>query len=188
MVKSKFKIYDLVLLSALTAILFVQEQLLSGIPGVQLTVFLMVLYSKKLGFVKSSIIIVLHVLLDNFYMSSFSLQYTPAMLVGWMFIPILLSTVFKKVESPILLAILGMLFSFIYSWMFIIPNYLLHQIDPLVYLASDILFEVGLAGVSFVTILFLYKPCHKLLSLLIKENNQDEVIIFDEEESNDSNE
>ena len=172
MVKSKFKIYDLVLISALTAILFVQEQLLSGIPGVQLTIFLIVLYSRKLGFVKSSIIVILHVLLDNFYMNSFSLQYTPAMLVGWMIIPIVICGLCKKVESPIIFALLGALFSFIYCWMYILPNYLLHQVDPFVYLGSDIIFEIILSFTSFITILFLYKPCYKLLSLLMKDEGK----------------
>ena len=176
MVKSKFSIYDLVIMSSLAAILFVQEQLLSSIPGVQLTIFLMVLYSRKLGFVKSSIIVILHVLLDNFYMSSFSLQYTPAMLIGWMLIPVLLHTVFKKVNKPIFLALLGVLFSFLYSWCYILPNYLLHGIDPISYLLSDIIFEIILAAISFITILLLYKPCDKLLSLLIKDNKTNDEI------------
>ena len=170
MVKSKFKIYDLVIISALTAILFVQEQLLSGIPGVQLSVFLIVLFSKKLGLIKSSIIVIIHVLLDNFYMSTFSLLYTPAMFIGWIIIPITLNTIFKKVESPIFLALLGAMFAFIYCWMYILPNYLIHQIDPLLYLASDIIFEIIFAVASFISILLLYKPCSKLMSLLIKED------------------
>ena len=59
---------DIAIISALTAILFVQEQLLTSLPGVQLSMFLIVLYSKTLGLAKSSIIVVLHVLLDNLYM------------------------------------------------------------------------------------------------------------------------
>ena len=31
-------------------------------------------------------IIVLYLLLDNFFISSFSLMYTPSMLIGWLFI------------------------------------------------------------------------------------------------------
>ena len=63
---------DITIIAVMTTILFVQEQLLASLPGIQLTVFLIVLFSKKLGLAKTSIIIVLHVLLDNFYMSSFS--------------------------------------------------------------------------------------------------------------------
>ena len=161
---------DITLISIMTTILFVQEQLLSSLPGIQLTIFLLVLYSKKLGLFKTSIIIVIHVLLDNFFMSSFSLMYTPTMLVGWLIIPLTLCTLFKKVESPLILAIMGALFAFIYCWLYIIPSYLIMHIKPLAYLASDIIFEIILAVVSFITIKFLYNPCAKLLTLLLKQN------------------
>ena len=157
---------DITIIAVMTTILFVQEQLLASLPGIQLTVFLIVLFSKKLGLAKSSIIIVLHVLLDNFYMSSFSLMYTPTMLIGWLIIPLSLCTIFKKVESPILLALLGVLYSFIYCWIYIIPSYFLISISPTAYLISDIAFEITLAVISFVSILFLYKPCSKIFELL----------------------
>ncbi len=157
---------DITIIAVMTTILFVQEQLLASLPGIQLTVFLIILFSKKLGLAKSSIIIVLHVLLDNFYMSSFSLMYTPTMLIGWLIIPLSLCTIFKKVESPIILALLGVLYSFIYCWLYIIPSYFLISISPIAYLISDITFEITLAVVSFVSILFLYKPCSKIFELL----------------------
>lgn len=159
---------DITIIAVMTTILFVQEQLLASLPGIQLTVFLIVLFSKKLGLAKSSIIIVLHVLLDNFYMSSFSLMYTPTMLIGWLIIPLSLCTIFKKVESPIILALLGVLYSFIYCWLYIIPSYFLISISPIAYLISDITFEIALAVVSFVSILFLYNPCSKIFNLLKK--------------------
>lgn len=159
---------DITIIAVMTTILFVQEQLLASLPGIQLTVFLIILFSKKLGLAKSSIIIVLHVLLDNFYMSSFSLMYTPTMLIGWLIIPLSLCTIFKKVESPIILALLGVLYSFIYCWLYIIPSYFLISISPIAYLISDITFEITLAVVSFVSILFLYKPCSKIFELLNK--------------------
>ena len=56
---------DLVLIALLTSFLFLQEQLLSFISNVQLTFFLIVLYSKKLGIVKSSLIILIYVIIDN---------------------------------------------------------------------------------------------------------------------------
>ena len=64
---------DLVLIALLTSIIFLQEQLLSFIPNVQLTFFLLVLYSKKLGIVKSSLIILIYVIIDNLLSGSFSL-------------------------------------------------------------------------------------------------------------------
>jgi hypothetical protein len=159
---------EITLLSVLTTILFVQEQLLAAIPGVQLTVFLIVLYAKKLGLVRSSIIVVLYVILDNFFMSTFSFIYTPVMLIGWLIIPILLSTVFKKIEKPILLGLLGIMFSFLYSWLYIIPTCIIANIDFFVYFLTDVVFEIILAICSFISILVLYKPCSKVFDILMK--------------------
>ena len=159
---------DIAIIAVMTTILFVQEQLLSSLPGIQLTVFLIILYSKKFGLAKASLIIFLHVMLDNFYMSSFSLMYTPTMLLGWLIIPLTLCTFFKNLESPFLLGLLGCLYAFIYSWLFVIPNYLIMHIDPIAYLASDIIFEIILAICSFLSVLFLYRPCSRVMDILIK--------------------
>ena len=53
---------DIAIIAVMTTILFVQEQLLSGLPGIQLTVFLIILYSKKFGLGKASLIVILHVM------------------------------------------------------------------------------------------------------------------------------
>ena len=145
-----------------TAILFVQEEALTFIPNIQLTIFFIVLYSKKLGFFRTSIIVLVHVILDNLVMGSFSLLYTPAMFFGWMLIPVLFCTICRKTENPLILACLAGFCGFLYCWSFILPNYLLMKIDPLVYLASDIVFEAILAACGFLTVLILYKPCSKL--------------------------
>ena len=158
---------DIAIIAIMTTILFVQEQLLSSLPGIQLSVFLIVLYSKKFGLAKTSLIVFLHVMLDNFYMSSFSLMYTPTMLVGWMIIPLTLCTIFKKIESPLVLGLFGIIYSFIYCWLYIIPNYLIMHIDPIAYLASDIIFEIILAVCSLVSIVFLYRPCSKVMDTMI---------------------
>lgn len=159
---------DITLIAVMTTILFVQEQVLTSLPGIQLTVFLMVLYAKKFGLIKSSIIIILHVILDNLFINSFSLMYTPTMLIGWLIIPITICTIFKKVESPIILAVLGIFYSFIYCWLYIIPSYLMYNIDPIAYLISDFVFEIILAVCSFISILFLYKPCSRVMDIMLK--------------------
>lgn len=161
---SKLAIRDLSLIAVLTTILFVQEQLLTFIPNVQLTVFLIVLYSKKLGFVKTSIITIIHVLLDNLFLGGINIYYTPAMLVGWLIIPTTLSTIFKKVHSNISLAILGAIYSFIYCWIYIIPNVILFKFNYIDYLIADIPFEIILVVSSFVSILLLYNPISKIFT------------------------
>ena len=97
--KKIFRTKDIALLAMLTAIIFAQEQILSFIPQFQFTILLLILYSKCLGFFKTSIIIIIHGLLDNLVMGSLNYLYTPAMLVGWLMIPLLINTIFKKVNS-----------------------------------------------------------------------------------------
>lgn len=162
----KIKTKDVVLLAMLTAIIFVQEQVLSFIPQFQFTILLLVLYSKCLGFYKTSIIIIIHVLLDNLVMGSLNYIYTPAMIIGWLFIPLLLNTVFKKINSPIGLALTSILFSLLYSWSFIPINVLTTDVDFFAYLIADIPFEIMLIVYSFLTIIWLYKPLEKVLKSL----------------------
>ena len=159
---------DITLIAILTAILFVQEQALSFIPNFQLTVFLIVLFSKKIGFVNTIIITAIHVLLDNLVMGSFNFIYVPFMLIGWLIIPVLLNTIFKKVNSNILLAVLGVMFSFIYCWIYIIPNCIILQTDFFSYLIADLIWEILLASSSFITILLLYTPCSNVLDKVLK--------------------
>lgn len=168
--KKSQTIKDITLISIMITILFVQEQLLSSLPGIQLTIFLIVLFSKKLGLLKTLIIVLIHVLLDNLVMGSFSLLYTPAMLIGWLIIPLTLCTLFKKVNSPFLLGLLGALYAFIYSWLFLIASYLVMHVDVLVYFIADIFYEVVLAACSFVSILLLYKPCSIVIDTFYKKS------------------
>lgn len=149
---------DMALIAMFAAILFIQEEALTFIPNVQLTVFLLVLYSKRLGFIRTAIIIIIHVLLDNLVMGSFSVIWTPAMFVGWMLIPIVICTIFRKVENFIVLAFAGAFLSFTYCWCYVVPNYFILHINPIKYLASDIVFECILAASSFISILCLYIP------------------------------
>lgn len=159
---SKFKPIDLAIMAMLTAIIFIQEQLFTIVPNVQLTVFLLVLYSKKIGFIRTSIILAIHVVLDNLVIGSFSYLYTPFMFIGWMFIPIIFCTFMKRVENPLILGIVSVLCSFFYCWVYIIPNVIFYNINLIAYLISDIMFECVLATCSFLTVLILYKPCSKV--------------------------
>ena len=115
-------IRETILISLLAAIIFVLETALSYLPNIQLTVFLIILYTKVLGFKRSVAILSIYFALDIIVYGSLLIMYIPFMYVGWMFIPILLSTIFRKVESSFGLALLSILFSLLYSWIFIIPS------------------------------------------------------------------
>ena len=160
------KTKEIVLIGIFSALLFAQEQLLVSLPNIQLTVFLILLYSKSFGYKNTFIIIFIHTLLDNFYMGSFNLVYFPFMLFGWSLIPIGLHTIFKKVENSTHLAFCSILFSLLYSWIYIIPNSIYYNLNPFIYFISDIPFEILLCISSFITTLWLYEPCHKVLKQL----------------------
>ena len=164
------KTKEIVLIGIFSALLFTQEQLLASLPNIQLTIFLILLYSKCFGYKNTLIIILIHTLLDNFYMGSFNLVFFPFMLIGWSLIPIGLHTIFKKVENSTHLACLSILFSLLYSWIYIIPNSIYYNLDPFVYFISDIPFEILLCISSFITTLWLYEPCFNVLKQLIKNS------------------
>src|SRR5574344_1197180 len=112
----KMTIKRLVIISILTAILFVQEQILSFIPNVQLTFLLIILYCKTFNFIESVLMITVHVILDNLLMGSFNLIVVPFMYAGYLVILITLKTIFKKVNYSLGLAFLSILYSLIYCW------------------------------------------------------------------------
>ena len=71
------KVKDITIIAVFAAILFIQEQALSFLPNIQLTVFLLVLYSKVFKLWKVLVMIFIHVLLDNLFMGSFNIYYFP---------------------------------------------------------------------------------------------------------------
>lgn len=156
------KIKEISLIGILAAILFVQEQALTFLPNIQLTVFLLILFSKKLGLVKTLIIVLIHVLLDNLIIGSISLVFTPFMYLGWALIPLTLCTIFRKVTEPLGLAFLSILYAFLYCWVYIIPNMIVYEYSFIAYITADIIFEIILAVASFLSVLWLYKPLSNL--------------------------
>ena len=154
------KTKEIVVIALLAALLFIQEQVFAFLPNIQLTVFLLIVYSKMLGYKKTLLIICIHVLLDNLIMGSMNPVFMTFMMIGWSIIPMVLHIV--KVESSIGLALLSIVFAFIYSWVYIVPNVLVYEVDFMAYLLADIPFEVLLAMSSFITTLWLYEPCKKV--------------------------
>jgi len=166
--KNKFwTIKNICQIALLTVILFVQEELLTVLPNIQLTFFLIILYSKVLGFRKTVTIVPIYLLLDCLVMGALNPIFIIFQLIGWMLIPILVCSVFKKIDNNIILAIISILFSLLYSWIMIIPNIIVLQIDFRAYLIADLPFEGLLAGSSFLSTLLLYNPLKNVLGKLI---------------------
>lgn len=165
------QIFSVVLVALCTAILTSLELVLNFLPNIQVTFLLIVVFSKTLKTKKTLIIILLHVILDNLIIGSFNIYFVLTMLLGLSIIPITLNTIFKYVKNSLGLAVLGILYSFIYSWLYIIPSVLLLDTDFKTYLILDLPFEGLLAGSSFLSILWLEKPLCKVIDyLLVKKD------------------
>ena len=169
-------IKDVALIAICAAILFVQQLALSVLPNLQFSTLLIVLYAKVLGFKRTSLIIVIHVISYN-VLSPFGSViplYLPFMFLAWMLIPISLATVFRKVESTLGLAAIGFVFGFVYGWMFIPAAVLLTNAPFMAYLIMDIPFEIAMALSNFITIYWLYEPLKRVLSEQLNRFEQNE--------------
>lgn len=163
----KMNTRDITIISILSVILFAQKELLSFIPNVSLTVFLIVLFSKKMGFFRTLIIVVVYCLLDILVTGSFNIIYNPFMLIGLSIIPLIINLFFKNNDNTIILSILAGLFSLVYCWIFIIPSVFIYQMDLIIYLINDIPFELVFLVSSSISTLLLYKPCSTLFDKYI---------------------
>lgn len=163
------KTKDITQIAVLTSILFVQEQLLSFLPNIQLTMLIIILYSRLLSLPKVVIIVTIHVLLDNLYMGG-NLILTGFMLIAWLLLPILLKTLFKRQNEVKFLSIFAFIYSFIYSLILIPATMIISNLPFLAVLATDLLFQILLAVSSFLTVLYLFEPLYKRLQPIIGEN------------------
>lgn len=167
----KFTIKKIVIYAILTTILFVQEQIFSFLPNIQLTVFLIITYTKVLGVVPTIIITIIHVLLDCILSGAISPIIAIPMLVGWLIIPITLGTAFKNAEKPIILALFGIIYSICYCLSFAIANCIFLDVNIKTYVLADIPFTILLSMSSFISILLLYEPTCNILKRMLRESD-----------------
>lgn len=154
-------IKDIAIMVMLTALLFVQEELLTLIPNIQFTFLLIMLYGAVLGPKKASLIVLIHVLLDNLFMSSFIPTVILPMLIGHeatMLIGYLL-----KNKNVIILSIGITISSIFYVSLFFVTTIFVYEINPIAYLIADIPFDIILIACNILCVILLYKPLYKIL-------------------------
>ena len=161
MSKGKMTVRRLSLIAVLITILFVQEQLLTFIPNVQLTFLLLIVYSTTLPLGYNILIVIIHVLLDNLFMNSFQIQVLLPMLIGYL-PTILLGYLFKN-KNEYMLAVIGVIGSITYALSFALLNVLFFNTELIPYIIADIPFTIVLCMSSALSILFLYKPIKKVI-------------------------
>lgn len=162
----------LVLVALAIAITVVQEEVLVLVPNVQLTVFLIILFTRFFTFKESVIYVFVYVLIDSMYMGAMNPLYMVPMFIAWMLIPIAQKLFLHKTNQVIHIAFFALCFGFVYGWVYI-PFKIIEQgiVGIWPYFLADLPFELIMAGTGFVTVLWLYEPLEKVLKNLFKSNH-----------------
>ena len=143
------------------AIIFAQEEALTGIPNVQLTVLLLMVYGAVVGPIWGSVIVLAHCLFDNLFMGSLMPSVFLPMAIGWEIV--MLFGWFSKKWPIILKVIMSILGALIYCWLFVLFNWLMiPTIDIYKYMIADIPFEIVLMASSGISVALLYIPIYKI--------------------------
>lgn len=164
-------IKELAILSFMTVILFVQEELLSFIPNFQFTFLLIAVYIKVVGFRKTSVIVLVHVLLDNIFMGSVTPYVMIPMIIGY-FIYMALIYLFRN-KNIYLLTFIGVIGSLIYCYLFLFANVIFFDVNPYAYWIMDLPFEGLLALATAITLFYLYEPLSNKLNKLMYPSEEE---------------
>ena len=172
---SRRTLRDLVVTAMLLSVLLAQEYLLMGIPNVQLTVVLLLVYAAVLPWSLLLPLVGAYVFLDNFLMGSLNVIYFVPMLVAW----VLLAVIAKWLRSKPLWAQVAWatFFGFLYGWFFAIPQVIVFRVDFWLYLAADLEFEVLMAASNLVSVSLLYLPLSRLLKSLWGSSESPEITL-----------
>lgn len=153
-------IKDVVLVSICASVLFVQQLALAFLPNIQFTVLLVILYTRMLGFKKTSLIIFVHVIAVNLFspMGPTLPVFFPAMLIAWLIIPVTLTTIFRRMQGTLFLSIYAFFYGFVYGWVFIPFAIYLTDAPFQAYLFADLPFQIIMGVSGFLTTFWLYEP------------------------------
>ncbi len=153
------KIKELTLIVILSCLVFIQESVLSFIPGFQFTFLLFIIFSTTTNFKFTSFIVVIHILLDNLIFGFNIFVFLP-MLLAYIILVITYSNL--KNKNNVFYAVISLFISIIYSLCFIPFNILYLDINVITYLMADIPFTLILCCINFLIILWLYNPLSKI--------------------------
>ncbi|MGE4572269.1 MAG: hypothetical protein AB7E09_05935 [Candidatus Izemoplasmatales bacterium] len=160
---------EISLLAISTSILIVQEYVLQFLPNIQLTTLLILVYTYVFGLKKTSMIVLVHVFIDNLLLGSIGMIHVwLPMLLAWLLITFLFSLLIKKTHNLLVYAFSAYLFGHLYGLIFVPFQGLLLNVPMIPYLIADIPFQLIMAITNFLTILWLFPVLSKFLSDLYK--------------------
>ncbi len=157
----------LILLAMCAAILYVQQQVLAFLPNVQFTTMLVIVFASVFTFKETVSLVFVHVFLVNlisFVGGGFNPLVLTPMLLAWLLVPIAYNTFLRRTKNEVALAFFALFFGFIYGWVFI--PFTMLQVEVFEfwpYLLADLPFEIIMGTSGFLTVLWLFKPLHRLL-------------------------
>ena len=155
--KARTRTKKLVMIAMFIAIIFAQEEALTAIPNVQLTVLLLMVYGAVVGPLWGTVIVLVHCLFDNLFMASLRPEVFIPMAIGWEIV-MLFGWISKK-WPLIIKVILSVLGALIYCWLFVLANSMAFiHFDIHKYIIADIPFEIVLMCSSGISVALLYAP------------------------------
>lgn len=167
----KITVKDITIIALFAAVLFVQEQLLSFLPNIQMTMLLIMVYTRVFKIPKTTIIVLIHVILDNLINGSFNIVFVLTMFLGWENVVIVTGTVLKNNDNTLVLSLYSILFTVIYCLLFAVSATLFFDTSFIAYITNDILFTIIMCVSSFVSVLWLFIPLTKVLNKkILKED------------------
>lgn len=166
----KFPLRKALITAMLICIIFVLEEVMTLIPNVQLTVLLLMVSGAVCGPYYGTIIVLVHVFLDNLFIGSLIPVVMIPMAIGWEIV-MLLGFITKKAPLWVTVTCSG-LGALAYCWIFVAANATFLDIDMRLYIIQDIPFEIILVVCSVVTVMFLFKPLTNLLNKYWNKGNK----------------
>lgn len=164
------RIRELVFLALSTSILVVQELVFSFLPNIQLTTFLILIYTKVFGIKKTSIIVLVYVFIDNLLFGSITMiNIVIPMLIAWMLIVIIFYFISKYTDKILIYVITAYVFGHIYGLIFTPFQAMLLEVDIKTYMIADIPWQIIMGLSNAFTVLWLFEPLEKYLIKLNKQ-------------------
>ena len=176
-VKVKKSIQAICRIAMFAALIEAQELAFLALPNIQLTQLLIVVFTAAFGLPEALAMVTCYWFIDNTIMGSFSVTYSPAMLVGWFLLVVITHFVYRgiavKIEngflSGLVLAAFTAIHAFLYCWCFMAVSCIMYHMPLWGYFMSDVVFECILAANGFVSVLVLSTLLIKVLKKLKKQ-------------------
>lgn len=152
-------IKELLIIALSTTILVVQELAFSFLPNIQLTTFLMLVYTKVYGFKKTTLIVFVYIFIDNLLFGSLMmLNIVLPMIIAWMLIVSSFSLILRVTDKLLIYVVFAYIYGHIYGLVYVPFQAWILEVDMVVYLIADIPWEIVMGISNAVAVLWLYEP------------------------------